>query len=75
VFLPAVGNRNNSDGALNDQGSNGRYWSGTQVDASNGYNLNFDSSTSNPANSNNKANGRSVRCVQEIIYPLLTPFF
>jgi len=74
VFLPASGNRNNSNGSLNNQGTNGNYWSGTQNNSSNGYNLNFNSTNSNPANNNSKANGFSVRCVQEIVY-LFAPSF
>ena len=69
MFLPAVGNRNNSDGTLNNQGSNGNYWSATENNSTNGYNLNFNSTNSNPDNNNDKANGFSVRCVQEIIHP------
>jgi len=69
-----VGQRNNSDGSLNNQGSNGNYWSATQNNATNGYNLNFNSGNSNPSNNNDKAYGFSVRCVQEITYSF-TPLF
>ena len=54
------GNWNNG---FNNQGSNGNYWSSTQNSATNGYNLNFNSSNVNPVNNNNKRNGRAVRCV------------
>ena len=63
IFLPAVGYRNYSDGALIAQGSYGRYWGGTQYSAIYGYLLGFDSTSSNP-NYNDKALGFSIRCVQ-----------
>jgi hypothetical protein len=69
-IIPASGYRNNDDGALNDVGNNGNYWSSSVSGASNAYNLNFNSNEVNPANGNdNRANGQSVRCVQN-----LTPF-
>jgi hypothetical protein len=55
------GNWNN--GSFNNQGSNGNYWSSTVNNATNAYNLNFNSSNVNPANNNNKQNGNAVRCV------------
>gem|GEM_PF-1354707 len=64
LFLPAAGNRNNA-GTLNNAGTNGYYWSST-VNGTNAYNLNFNSTTVNPANNNNRANGFSVRCVAEL---------
>jgi hypothetical protein len=60
VLLPVAGNRNNSNGSLNNVGSNGNYWSST-VDGTNSRNLNFNSSNAN-MNNNNRANGNSVRC-------------
>ncbi len=63
VIIPAAGNRNNSSGALNNQGSNGNYWS-SSITGTNAYNLNFNSTAVNPANNNNRANGFSVRCIQ-----------
>jgi uncharacterized protein (TIGR02145 family) len=68
--MPAAGNRNNSNGSLNNQGSNGNYWSSTP-NGSNAYNLNFNSSNVNPGNNNNRSNGFSVRCVVEINISLL----
>ncbi|MBQ3468118.1 hypothetical protein IJH19_01065 [Candidatus Saccharibacteria bacterium] len=53
---------NFNSGGWNNVGSNGNYWSSTQNNSSNGYNLNFNSSNLN-TNNNNKNNGRSVRCV------------
>ena len=65
VLLPVAGNRNNSNGSLNNVGSNGNYWSST-VDGTNSRNLNFNSSNAN-MNSNNRANGNSVRCLKDCI--------
>jgi uncharacterized protein (TIGR02145 family) len=63
VLLPVAGNRNNSNGSLNNVGSNGNYWSST-VSGTNARNLNFNSSNAN-MNSNNRANGFSVRCIKD----------
>ena len=60
-FFVAGGNRNNN-GSLNNVGSNGNYWS-SSVSGSNARNLNFNSSNAN-MNSNNRVNGRSVRCTR-----------
>ena len=64
--LVAAGNLNNSDGSLNNRGSNGNYWSSTQNDNSIGRNLNFNSSNCN-MNNNNKANGRTLRCLRDFV--------
>jgi hypothetical protein len=61
--LPSAGNRNNSDGSLNNQGSNGIVWS-SSVTGSNSQNLNFDSGNAN-TNSDNRADGLSVRCLSD----------
>jgi uncharacterized protein (TIGR02145 family) len=61
LTIVAAGNRNNSNAGLNNVGSNGNYWSST-VDGTNARNLNFNSSDAN-FNSNNRANGFSVRCI------------
>ena len=63
IFPPVSGNRNSASGVLTNRGSNGNYWS-SSVNGTNAYNLNFNSSDVNPANSNNRANGFSVRCVK-----------
>ena len=63
VLLSVAGNRNNSNGTLNNVGSNDNYWSST-VNGSNARNLNFNSSNAN-MNSNNRANGFSVRCLKD----------
>jgi len=60
--LHAAGYLNNSTGPLFSRGSNGHYWSSTQSNSTNGYNLTFNSSSSS-MNYNNKAYGFSVRCL------------
>jgi uncharacterized protein (TIGR02145 family) len=66
LFLPAAGYRNNSNGTLNNRGYNGNYWSTRRnSNASNAYNLNFNSGNTNANNANNRANGFSVRCIAE----------
>ena len=62
--FPAVGNRNtDSAGTLNNNGTNGYYWSSVQSSSNNAHNMNFNSSSVN-MNTNNKQNGFSVRCVR-----------
>lgn len=61
---PASGYRNCDDGSMNNVGSNGNYWSASPNSSNNGYYLNFNSSSVNPSNNNNRAYGYSVRCVQ-----------
>ena len=68
VIFPLAGYRNQSDGSLNNRGSNGNYWS-SSPNGSNAYNLNFNSSNVNPANNNNRANGLTVRCVKDLLAP------
>jgi hypothetical protein len=63
VLCSLAGNRNNSNGSLNNVGTNGNYWSST-VSSTNSRNLNFNSSNAN-MNSNNRANGNSVRCLKD----------
>jgi hypothetical protein len=65
VFFPAAGYRNNSNGLLNNVGTNGNYWSAVPNNANNGRNLNFNSGNVNTQNNNNRANGFSVCPVQE----------
>jgi uncharacterized protein (TIGR02145 family) len=57
------GNRINSNGSLNNVGTNGNYWSST-VSGTNSRNLNFNSSNAN-MNTNNRAYGFSVRCLKD----------
>ena len=62
---PASGNRNVGSGAMNNEWNNGYYWSASPYNATNGYNLNFNSGNVNPQNNNQRGNGFPVRCVQE----------
>ena len=64
-FIPATGNRNWSNGTLNNVGSNGNYWSATPSSTTNGRNLNFNATGVNPNNNNNRANGFAARCLSE----------
>ena len=52
-----------NDSALNNVGSNGRYWSRTANSTNNAYNLIFGGSYVNPANSYDRYRGLSIRCV------------
>ena len=62
AHLPAAGYRNNS--SWNNVGNNGNYWSSTSNNASNAYNLNFNSGNVNMNNNNKSNNYFSVRLVQ-----------
>jgi uncharacterized protein (TIGR02145 family) len=62
VFFPAAGFRWGLDGYDYSQGEYGYYWSDRTRDGA--YSLSFSSSYTN-MNENNRANGYSVRCVQE----------
>jgi uncharacterized protein (TIGR02145 family) len=64
-----AGNRNYNNASLNNQGSNGNYWSST-VTGTNAYNLNFNSGNAN-MNNNNRANGFSVRCLKDWYLPFI----
>lgn len=60
--FPASGYRNNDSGNLNEVGTNGRCWSSTANDGTNGRNFNFNSSSWS-LNNNNRTNGYPVRAV------------
>jgi uncharacterized protein (TIGR02145 family) len=65
LTLPAAGNRNFVDGALNSRGSFGGYWSSAET-GSNAYFLFFDSGSVYPAiNDPNRTYGFSLRCIAE----------
>ncbi len=64
LYLPAAGYRNYSNALLDNVGSDGYYWSSTVLSALS-YHLHFSSSSVNPAGSNSRGYGFSVRCVQE----------
>jgi uncharacterized protein (TIGR02145 family) len=63
VLLPMAGNRNNSNGSLNNVGSNGNYWSST-VSGTFARGLYFDSSNAVMI-TNDRAYGFSVRCLKD----------
>ena len=63
LFLPAAGNRSNSDGSLNMAGLVGYYWSSTP-NGTNAYIWRFNSGDFY-INTNSRATGFSVRCVAE----------
>jgi hypothetical protein len=73
IFLPAAGHRNGS--SLGDAGSFGYYWSSSPIAGydNNAYNLNFNSGDAN-MNNNNRANGYSVRCVQNLLLCLFCAY-
>ena len=62
IFFPASGYYNGT--TLSNRGSYGGYWSSTYLSETNARNLIFDSSSVNPANSNYRRYGFSVRAVQ-----------
>jgi uncharacterized protein (TIGR02145 family) len=64
LFLPASGFRYSGNGLFYYQGAHGYYWS-TSVIGTTAYYLTFYSSNMYPANSNNRANGFSLRCVKK----------
>jgi uncharacterized protein (TIGR02145 family) len=67
-----AGNRNNSNGSLNNVGTNGNYWSNT-VSSTNARNLNFNSSNANMY-TNYRAFGFSVRCLKDYLCLGYSPF-
>jgi len=62
--LPTAGYRSRADGSLDSQGSYGYYWS-SSPDYTNAYTLFFNSGGVNPAGSNYRAHGFSVRCLKD----------
>ena len=66
LLLPAAGNRNSSTGASYCQGASGNYWSSSVPAASTlASNVYFDSAGKLNSSTSSRANGFSVRCVQE----------
>lgn len=63
-WFPASGSRK-TDGSMFNVAWHGNYWSASPNSAGYGYYLNFYSSNVNPSYSSYRANGFSVRCVQE----------
>lgn len=74
AFLPAAGNRNDTN--LNNAGSNGNYWSSSlnTDNPNNAWNVNFNSDNVN-RNNNNRYNGQSVRPVSAFTMIDSTPIF
>ena len=64
ALFPASGYRNNSTGALTNSGVNGYYWVASPKSATNGYNLNFNSTAVNASNNTTRSTGMPVRPVQ-----------
>jgi len=64
LFLPAAGSRDNSNGALNDRGSNGYYWSST-YNSTSAYILYFYSGGVYPTINGYRSSGFSVRCMAD----------
>ena len=69
----SAGYRNHSNAAVNNAGVNGYYWS-SAVSVPNSRKLNFNSGDAN-MNSNNRANGFSVRCVKDWYLPFFMGIF
>ena len=65
LILPAAGGRSSSSGASYDQGSYGYYWSSSVPSGSIGASLVSFYSATLSTNAFSRANGFSVRCVQE----------
>ncbi len=63
ILSCAPGYRHRDTGVLTSVGNNGYSWSST-VSGTNGVNLNFNTSWLNPSNTNNRAYGFQVRCLQ-----------
>jgi hypothetical protein len=70
-ILPAAGYRSATDGQVSSSGDDGRYWSSTAKDGSNGYGLYFYRLSVYPSGSGNYANtnGYAVRCVKQAPMP------
>lgn len=64
VFLPAAGYRSGS--SVSNAGSGGYYWSSTVYVASDAYRADFNSGSLNPAGSNGRFYGLSVRLVRDV---------
>jgi hypothetical protein len=62
IFFPASGYRKGT--GLNNRGSSGYYWSASLDSQASGYRLGFNASGVNPAGSDDRFTGFSVRAVQ-----------
>ena len=66
LIIALAGNRNYNSASINNQGSNGNYWS-SSPNGINAYKLYFNSTNVYPTNSNNRANGFSLRCFKDLL--------
>jgi uncharacterized protein (TIGR02145 family) len=59
------------NGNFNNLGNNTNFWSSTENNTNNAYNMNLNNNDSNiNVNNNNKENGFSVRCVKDSKEPI-----
>lgn len=65
LTFPATGYRDPSNGSLFFSGSFGYYWSTSEDDATDGYNLFFSTTSGNPVYTYNRALGFPVRCIRD----------
>jgi len=65
IFFPASGYLDSGSGAFSRVGGGGHYWSCSPLSAAFGSSLNFYSGAVYPSNTNLRASGFPVRCVQE----------
>lgn len=63
LIAALLAGNHNTNGTFNNRGTNGNYWYST-VSGTNARRLNFNSSNAN-MNTNNRANGNSVRCLKD----------
>ena len=64
-WFPTAGYRSSVVGGVGSNPSDGLYWSSSPINGNYGYSLDFRSSDVDPSNTSGRANGFSVRCVQE----------
>jgi len=64
LMLPAVGYRDFYDGTLYDRGSNGLYWSSTEIESQGAWHLIFSSNAS--TYDLVRTTGYSIRCIEDI---------
>jgi len=65
LFLPAAGYRSSGDSTLGRRGSNGYYWSSSEVGSNSAWSLYFDSGGAYTISYFYRTNGFSLRCVSE----------
>lgn len=65
IFQALLAGNRNTNGSFNNRGTNANFWSSTES-GSNAWNRNLNSNEARVnRNTNNKANGFSVRCVKD----------